>query len=163
MILTPILAIGPLDIPNIFDIFSLPIFAEGYTPEGTAISDAAGLSAVQEGQKYYLTNTIIIDENYTPISVAGVTIDGKDENGTVHTIQFGSDVNVGVTNKGLFTSTTLIDGVTIKNVNLTGKLISNDANALHVSPIFYSTTSDSGFQGKVTLSNIKCGVSVHKS
>lgn len=85
----------------------VPAVADTYTPEGTVIDSWDDITDVSG--KYYLTTDITVTTS-SAINFKGV-LDGKDQNGTVHTI---------TTSVPLFTQ--LDAGVTIKNLKTTGTI-----------------------------------------
>ena len=94
---------------------------EPYVPAGSPISSAAELAAMTNNNSYYLTANITLDANWTPISgLTGVTLDGKDTNGTVHSINFAGGTSI-------FTGAST--DMTIKNINFTGAITVADTSA----------------------------------
>jgi len=122
--------------------------AEESTPAGEAIGNASKLSQMVDNGTYYLSDNIELDENWTPLSVSGITLDG---NG--YSIKF-----VGA--RSLFGGTGNINGLTLKNITFTGAVTLNDTTIRTFSPLFSSTSDTAYITGAVSMTNIVADVDV---
>ena len=124
--------------------------ADGYTPEGTAITNAEEFAAMTAGGKYYLANDITITATWN----AGAERPALAENATAFAGTLDGNGKTITTSVALFAN---IAGSTVKNLTVAGDVAAIDTD--HNSAIGCWTNGEVNFENVCNKANVLGGKS----